>query len=69
MIKVTVEVVNGDVRRRVAVRAESITLALETAGRQNPGCEVGVAFPIDPESFFINDPHATREQPDHTAAA
>jgi hypothetical protein len=69
MIEVTLEVANGDGCRRMAVQAESITLALEIAGRQNPGCEVWVTFPIDPESFFVNDPHATREQPEHIEAA
>ncbi|HSK99619.1 MAG TPA: hypothetical protein VK869_04720 [Rubrobacteraceae bacterium] len=69
MIEVTLEVARGDVRRRVAVQAESITLALEIAGRQNPGCEVGVTFPIDPESFFVNDSRATRERPEPLEAA
>lgn len=69
MIEVTVEVTRGDVRRRLAVQAESITLALEIAGKQNPGCEVGVTFPIDPESFFVKDPQAISEQPEPLEAA
>lgn len=69
MIEVTLEVTEGDVRRRFAMRAESITLALEIAARQNPGCEVGVTFPIDPESFFADDPRAARGQREPLEAA
>jgi hypothetical protein len=69
MIRVTVEVVNGDVRRRVAVQAESILRALEMTVGRNPGCEVGVAFPIDPDSFFVGDPGAEPGQAERVEAA
>jgi hypothetical protein len=35
------------------VQAESIERALEIARRHNPATECQVAFPIDPESFFV----------------
>ncbi len=58
MIRVTIEAVNGDLRRRETVQAESILRALEAARGRNPGCEVGVMFPIDPEAFFVREPAA-----------
>jgi hypothetical protein len=69
MIRVTIEAVNGDLRRREAVQAESILGALETARRQNPGCEVGVIFPIDPEAFFVRDRAAQSGQTTRIPAA
>jgi hypothetical protein len=32
---------------------------LKIVERQNPGCEAKVAFPIDPEVFFVWDTAAT----------
>jgi hypothetical protein len=52
MIKVTVEVGEGAVSRRVRITAPSMGRALELAGRGKPSREVRVVFPIDPESFF-----------------
>ena len=69
MVRITVEVGRGAIRYRVAVQAESIRRALEIVEGMNPGREIKVTFPIDPESFFVNDPHATREQPEHIEAA
>ena len=59
MIKVSVEVGRGAARYRIAVQAESIERALEIVERQNPGCEAKVAFPIEPEAFFVWDTAAT----------
>ena len=53
MIRISVEVGRDAARYRVAVQAESIERALEIVERQNPGCEAKVAFPIDPEGFFV----------------
>lgn len=58
MIRVTIEAVNGDLCRRETVQAESILRALEMARGRNPGCEVEVMFPIDPEAFFVRGPAA-----------
>ena len=59
MIRISVQVSSGTARFRVAIQAESIERALEIAARQNPGKECEVAFPIDPETFFVEDPVAT----------
>jgi hypothetical protein len=53
VIRISVEVGRGAAHYRVAVQAESIERALEIVERQNPGCEAKVAFPIDPEVFFV----------------
>jgi hypothetical protein len=55
MVRISVEVTSGAARFRVAVQAESIQRALEIVRRQNPGRDVGVVFPIDPEMFFAGD--------------
>ena len=59
MIRISVEVGRGAARYKVAVQAESIERALKIVERQNPGCEAKVAFPIDPEVFFVWDTAAT----------
>ncbi len=58
MIKVSIEVGRGVARFRVAVQAESIRRALEMAEALHPGADPRVAFPIDPEAFFVGDPAA-----------
>ena len=58
MIRITVDIDSGTARYRVAVQAESIQRALELVERMDPVCKSGVAFPIDPETFFVNDPTA-----------
>jgi hypothetical protein len=55
MIRISVQLSSGAVRFRVAVEAESIEQALEIAARENPGKECEVAFPIDPDTFFVED--------------
>ena len=55
MIRISVQVSSGTTRFRVAIQAESIEQALEIAARQNPGKECEVTFPIDPETFFVED--------------
>ena len=55
MVRISVEVTSGAARFRVAVQAESIRRALEIVQRRNPGREVEVVFPIDPEMFFADD--------------
>jgi len=45
-----------------AVQAESIERALEIVARQNPGRECEATFPIDPETFFVEDTVAPIEQ-------
>ena len=54
MIRISVRVSGGTARFSVAIQAESIERALEIVARQNPGKECEVAFPIDPETFFVD---------------
>ena len=58
MVRVTVEVSNGAACCRVAVQAESIQRAVEIVEGLNPGGDFRVTFPIDPETFFVEDPTA-----------
>ena len=55
MIRISVQVSSGTARFRVAVQAESIERALESVVRQHPGKVCEVTFPIDPETFFVED--------------
>jgi hypothetical protein len=55
MIKISIEVISGTARFKVATQAESIEEALEIAKRYNSGKECKVVFPIDPEGFFAGD--------------
>ena len=55
MIRITVHVSSGTARFSVAIQAESIERALEFVAKQNPGKECEVEFPIDPETFFVDD--------------
>jgi hypothetical protein len=59
MIRISIKVSSGAARFRVAIQAESIERALEIVARQNPGKECEVKFPIDPETFFVEDSVAT----------
>jgi hypothetical protein len=55
MIKISVQVSSGTARFRVTIQAESIERALQIAARQNPGKACEVMFPLDPETFFVDD--------------
>lgn len=52
MIRVSVEVGEGDVPFEVAVYADSISQAVGIARGRYPGRDVWVVFPIDGEEFF-----------------
>lgn len=58
MVRISVEVSCGAARFRVMVQAETIERALEIARRHNPDKECRVTFPLDPETFFVEDPVA-----------
>jgi hypothetical protein len=62
MVRISVDVKSGTARFRVMVQAESIERALEIARRHNPDKECQVTFPLDPESFFVEDPVARVEE-------
>ena len=52
-MKFSVEVRSGTARFRVGVQAPSIREALGVVGGRYPGGVVKVAFPTEPESFFV----------------
>jgi hypothetical protein len=56
MVRISVDVKSGTATFRVMVQAESIERALEIARRHNPDKECQVTFPLDPETFFADDP-------------
>jgi hypothetical protein len=56
MVEISVEVRSGTARHRVGVQAESIRKALSMVAGRYPQGEVRVAFPIEPESFFVTEP-------------
>jgi hypothetical protein len=62
MIRISVRVSSGTARFRVAIQAESIERALENVVRQYPGKMCEVTFPIDPETFFVEDSAASVKQ-------
>ena len=68
MIRISLVLTRGATRYRVAVQAQSIRRALEIVEGQNPGCQAKVAFPIDPEAFFVREAAATAGLVDHEAA-
>jgi hypothetical protein len=55
VVKVSIEVHYGTARFVVAVLAKSIQQALSIVAAQYPGSVAKVKFPIDPESFFVED--------------
>ena len=55
MIRVSMEVREGAALSRTRVQAESIREAVNITRRRYPGRDVRVIFPIDPETFFIDD--------------
>lgn len=58
MVKVSVKGCSGATNFEVAVRAESIQRAASLVAGRYPKGDVWVKFPIDPESFFVEDPAA-----------
>lgn len=54
MIRVCIEVHQGAVPIKLAVRAESITRAVSLIEERHPARNVRVVFPIDPEEFFVS---------------
>ncbi len=56
MIKVSVEVCEGDTLFRVAVQAESICQAVSIMKGDHSDRDVRVVFPIASEEFFVKGP-------------
>ena len=55
MVRISVQVSSGTARFRVTIQAESIERALDIVASQNPGKACEVTFPIDPETFVVED--------------
>jgi len=68
MVRISIQVSSGAACFRVMVQAESIERALEIAERHNPGKECRITFPIDPETFFVDDLAAKVEAVEEVAA-
>ena len=58
MVKISMEVRSGAARFDVAVQAESIKQAVSLVEESYSKASVKVKFPIEPESFFAEDPTA-----------
>jgi hypothetical protein len=61
MICVTVEIREGALTHRARITALSIERALKIVGGGKPGRRVRLAFPIDPEAFFVPGDHDRRD--------
>jgi hypothetical protein len=57
MIKVRVEVRNETDSFTVAVQAENLRRATRIARDLHPDSTVGIAFPIEPDGFFVAGSH------------
>ena len=73
MVKISMEVRSGAAHFVVGVQAESIQRALSFVQERYPKGSVKVRFPIEPESFFVEDRRAPSgivglEQPARVAA-
>jgi hypothetical protein len=60
MVKVSMEVRSGAAHFDVGVQAESIQQAVRFVQERYSKGSVKVKFPIEPESFFVEDPTARR---------
>jgi hypothetical protein len=55
MVKVSIEVHSGTARFTVAIKASSIRQALSLVAARHPSSVTRVNFPLDPESFLVED--------------
>jgi hypothetical protein len=58
MVNVSIEVRSEAAQFDVGVQAESIQRAMSLVRERYPKGNVRVKFPIEPESFFVEDPTA-----------
>jgi hypothetical protein len=58
MVKVSMEIRSGAAHFDVGVQAESIQRAVSFVKERYSKANVRVKFPIEPESFFVEDPSA-----------
>lgn len=55
MIRAAIDVTGKDGRFTVAVHAANLRQAVALVAEQYQGREVAVVFPLDPETFFVED--------------
>jgi hypothetical protein len=55
MVKVSIEVRSGATHFDVGVQAESVQRVMSLVRERYPKGSVKVKFPIEPESFFVED--------------
>jgi hypothetical protein len=55
MVKVAIEVHHGTARFTVAVKAQSVQQALSVVSARHPSSVARVKFPINPETFMVED--------------
>ena len=55
MVKVSIEVHSGSARFAVAIEAPRIQQAISIIATRYPSSAARVKFPIDPESFTVED--------------
>ena len=55
MVKVSIEVHTETACLAVAIKAQSIQHALSIVAARHPSSVAKVKFPIEPESFFVED--------------
>ena len=60
MVKISIAVRSGAAHFDVGVQARSIRRAMSLVKERHPEANVRVKFPIEPESFFVEDPSARR---------
>jgi hypothetical protein len=60
MVKVSIEVRSGAAHFDVGVQAESIQQAVSFVQERYSKGNVRLKFPIEPESFFVEDPSSRR---------
>jgi hypothetical protein len=65
LVRISVEVRSSTTRFRVGVQARNIRKALSMVGGRYPHAEARVAFPVEPESFFVREPSAPEEVVGH----
>jgi hypothetical protein len=61
MIRVTIEVREGALTRRVRITAPSFERAIKMAGDGKPGRRGRLVFPIHPKAFFASDDSSQRK--------
>jgi len=73
MVRVSIRIREGASCFDVSVQAQSIRRAVDIAAARYPAADVQVSFPIDAETFFVEEPGSRaerlrREQPERVAA-